>query len=430
VKEMTDSSSIPYGLYFVFPIIWVAILMLFSVYDGRKNIKAFDEFLYVTFGSTLAAVTLAGTLFLTYRDTSRFLFLSFVVLAYLFLIFWRVVARIGFTISSRRIPSRQNVLIVGCGKIGQEVFKQINNLPTSTFGIVGYLDDNPNAHVDSGKILGTLNDARNVIIEQNISDVIIALPQKAHERSNQLVVALHDLPVKVLVVPDYLHLALHTAMIDDFAGLPMLDLRAPALSDYQRMVKRSFDILISILVLPFSLIISIFISFAIYTEDKGPLLFKQKRVGENGRLFTMYKFRTMRKDAESQTHLVEQYDSNGNLIHKTSNDPRVTRVGLFLRRKSLDEIPQLINVLKGDMSLVGPRPELPYLVDKYELWQRKRFTVPQGITGWWQIHGRSDKPMHLHTEDDLYYVQNYSLFLDIYILFKTVIVVLGGKGAY
>jgi lipopolysaccharide/colanic/teichoic acid biosynthesis glycosyltransferase len=171
------------------------------------------------------------------------------------------------------------------------------------------------------------------------------------------------------------------------------------------------------------------IAIAILLDDHGPVLFRQKRVGVNGHPFTMYKFRTMRPDAEILQFQVNRYDE-GNLIHKHRNDPRVTRVGRFLRHFSLDELPQFINVLIGNMSLVGPRPELPYLVENYQDWQRKRFTVPQGVTGWWQIHGRSDKPMHLHTEDDLYYVQNYSLWLDIQILVRTVWTILRGKGAY
>jgi lipopolysaccharide/colanic/teichoic acid biosynthesis glycosyltransferase len=117
-------------------------------------------------------------------------------------------------------------------------------------------------------------------------------------------------------------------------------------------------------------------------------------------------------------------------VHKRPNDPRVTRIGRIIRRTSLDELPQLINVLKGDMSLVGPRPELPWLVAQYDYWQHKRFAVPQGITGWWQVNGRSDNLMHLNTQDDLYYIRNYSLWMDLYILLKTPWVVLRGKGAY
>jgi len=269
-----------------------------------------------------------------------------------------------------------------------------------------------------------------LISEQKVDDVIIALPQRAHEKVNRLVSTLHDLPVKVWVIPDYFHLALHKANIEEFAGIPMLDLRAPALTDYQRLLKRGFDLVLTLFLMPVSLLIMGIIALMIRLEGPGSVIFRQKRVGENGRLFDMYKFRTMVADAENLRHTVETTDSDGQLIHKSDRDPRVTRVGRILRKTSMDELPQLLNILRGEMSLVGPRPELPYLVERYEPWQRKRFAVPQGITGWWQVNGRSDKPMHLNTEDDLYYVQNYSLLLDIQILFKTILVVLRGKGAF
>jgi lipopolysaccharide/colanic/teichoic acid biosynthesis glycosyltransferase len=138
----------------------------------------------------------------------------------------------------------------------------------------------------------------------------------------------------------------------------------------------------------------------------------------------------MVRNAEELQSQVEKLDDAGNLIHKTKDDPRVTRIGRFLRRFSLDELPQLFNILAGSMSLVGPRPEMPYLVERYQPWQRKRFAVPPGLTGWWQVSGRSDRPMHLHTEDDLYYIQNYSIWLDLQIIVRTIWVVLVGKGSY
>jgi len=138
----------------------------------------------------------------------------------------------------------------------------------------------------------------------------------------------------------------------------------------------------------------------------------------------------MIRNADQLSVAVEKRDASGNLIHKTKDDPRVTRTGRLLRRLSLDELPQLFNVLAGTMSLVGPRPEMLQLVEKYQPWQRKRFAIPPGMTGWWQVNGRSDKPMHLHTEDDLYYIQNYSIWLDIQILARTAWTVIFGKGAF
>jgi len=196
------------------------------------------------------------------------------------------------------------------------------------------------------------------------------------------------------------------------------------------MSKRVFDLLLGTLALLFTAPLMMLAAVMIYLEDGSPVIFRQKRVGRDGRLFEIYKFRTMVKDAERLQLQVEQRDRDGNVIYKIRNDPRVTRVGRVLRRFSLDELPQLFNVLAGTMSLVGPRPELPALVANYESWQHKRFTVPPGMTGWWQIHGRSDRPMHLHTEDDLYYIQNHSIWLDLQIILRTLWVVILGKGAY
>jgi len=324
----------------------------------------------------------------------------------------------------------QRILVLGAGPVGQEIRNRINEHAYLNINFTGFLDDNQQKKKNNPEILGSLDDTRALIKDSQITDVIIALPSRAYQRINQLVQDLQDLPVKVWVVPDYFQFALHHAKVEDFLNIPMLDLRAPALSENQRMIKRIFDLVFGILMTLFALPLMGLISLLILSDDGLPILFKQKRVGENGRLFTMCKFRTMVKNAEQIRRQVEQSDEKGNIVHKFQNDPRVTRLGSILRRLSFDELPQLFNVLRGTMSLVGPRPELPYLVEKYQSWQRKRFAIPQGMTGWWQIHGRSDKPMHLHTEDDLYYVQNYSIWLDIQILVRTVWIVIRGKGAY
>ena len=420
----------PAALYGIFPLAWVAVFSLLSVYDGRRNLRFSDELGNLTLGALLAGVSLAGALYLSFRDVSRFLFLVFFMLNYIFLIAWRVGYRAIVRARSGRKGTQRVVLIIGAGTVGRRLQDQILKNPEAQLKIAGFLDDNPVKRQQNKDIYGTLADACRIIEAQHIDDVVIALPLRAHKKINMLIKDLHNLPVKVWVIPDYFQMALFKATVEDFSGIPMLDLRAPALNDYQRLVKRAFDLFFCLLAAPVSLIPMAVIALLIRLEGEGPVIFKQERVGENGRLFITFKFRTMVPNAEQMREQVEQHDETGHIIHKLPDDPRVTRVGRFLRRTSLDELPQLVNIIKGDMSLVGPRPELPYLVDLYEPWQRKRFAVPQGLTGWWQINGRSDLPMHLNTEYDLYYVQNYSIFLDIEIIIKTVWVVLNRKGAF
>jgi exopolysaccharide biosynthesis polyprenyl glycosylphosphotransferase len=238
------------------------------------------------------------------------------------------------------------------------------------------------------------------------------------------------MPVRVRVVPDFFDLTFFRATIEDYAGFPLIGLRDSAIDSTDRVIKRLFDLALGTLTLIAVAPVMAITAIAIRLDSPGPALFRQQRVGENGKLFTIYKFRSMYVNAEARQAEVLRRNGNRQVIYKQPDDPRVTAVGRFIRRTSIDELPQLFNVLKGEMSLVGPRPELPWLVEKYENWQRKRFAVPPGITGWWQINGRSDRPMHLNTDDDLYYIQNYSPLLDLVILWRTIGAVLKGKGAY
>jgi exopolysaccharide biosynthesis polyprenyl glycosylphosphotransferase len=430
LETIPSPVELPALLYAAFPLLWTGILLVFSVYDGRRNLRVAAELGSLTIGSALATISLAGVLYLSYRDVSRALFLLAAGLAYLSLVGWRLLARLAFRRGGLHARTHR-VVIMGAGLVGRQLQEQIRRNRLFGLELVGFLDDKDQTDpISQSDILGPLDSIRRVVIERNIADVIIALPRSAYERLNQAVSLLHDLPVRVWVIPDYFSLTLHHAQVEDFAGIPMLDLRAPALTEYQRMVKRAFDLTISLLALPVALPLMALSALAIKLEDGGPVLYRAARAGENGQIFNMLKFRSMIPDADKLLHTIAQADSSGKLIHKLPNDPRVTKVGRFLRSTSLDELPQLFNILRGEMSLVGPRPELPQLVEKYDLWQRKRFAVPQGLTGWWQINGRSDKPMHLHTEEDLYYVQNYSIWLDLQILVRTAWVVLRRKGAF
>lgn len=424
-----ETVHLPVHLYVIAPFLWVLVLLVISAYDPKHTYKAADEFQRVAFGTMLAALCFAGFLYLTSREVSRWLFVLFAAFNFSFLLGWRTVARLLWR-WSRVPPVCRRVLVIGAGEVGQRVACMIEKYAWTGLEFVGYLDDCPVEQGEGLPVLGTLDEVARVVHECKVEEVVIALPRQAYARLDSLVATLHELPVQARIVPDYFALALYRASAEDFAGIPMINLRTPALNDFQRLMKRLFDLVVGGAMTIAALPIMAVVALAIKLDSPGPVLFRQQRVGENGRLFTMYKFRTMVDGAEQLQEQVNEVDEQGHIIHKKPDDPRVTRVGRFLRRFSLDELPQLFNVLKGDMSLVGPRPELPWLVEKYEPWQRKRFAVPQGITGWWQVNGRSDKPMHLHTEDDLFYIQNYSLWLDLKILWKTLWVVLLGKGAY
>ncbi len=431
IETIAEVPNFSVVIYIIFPMIWVSVFAIYSVYDGKRNIRIVDEFASLTQATLVAAVSMAGILYFTYRDVSRALFIIFVLSTFLVMVIWRSIARLYFRTVREGLAKQQRVLIAGAGMVGRDMQTKLMEHQDLNLRLIGFLDDDPEKRrKEPNLILGSLADARSAVVRYQIDNFVIALPLRTYERTNQLVSDLLDLPVKVWIIPDYFSVALRHAVIEDFAGIPMLDLRAPALDEYQRMLKRGFDLIVTSFLLIPLLPTLILISLLILLVDGWPVLFFQKRVGENGRLFNFIKFRTMQRDAEQVKKDVEFMDEEGNLIHKRPDDPRVTPLGRFLRRFSLDELPQFFNVLEGNMSLVGPRPELPELVERYQPWQRQRFTVPQGLTGWWQINGRSDKPMHLHTEDDLYYVNHYSIWLDIEICVRTIWIVLRGRGAY
>jgi exopolysaccharide biosynthesis polyprenyl glycosylphosphotransferase len=409
--------NLPWILYIIFPLIWVGILTILAAYDTERNPSINNVLAIVTLSSFISGVFLAGVLYLTYRDTSRFLFLLFFLMATGGLIFWRLIAQMIIA-RTRTIAKTAKILVVGDNDITRELASNLHSSArTVEIMTANYPQDEAVTRI-----------IEKVSVEE-FQEIIISITGVVRPVVNELVGKLHRLPVKVWVIPDYFQLTLHKAVFSEYGGMPLLDLRTPALSYDQRVVKRAFDLVIVLMLLPAVIPLMLILAILVRFDSPGPILLRQRRVGENGAIFPMYKFRTMVSNAESLRPLVESY-KDGQLIHKQSNDPRVTRLGKFLRRWSLDEVPQVFNVLKGEMSLVGPRPELPYLVDRYETWQLIRFSVPQGITGWWQVNGRSEKPMHLNTADDVYYVQNYSILLDAYILLKTIGVVFHGKGAF
>jgi exopolysaccharide biosynthesis polyprenyl glycosylphosphotransferase len=428
-----EMARVPLPVYGLVAVIWTLIFMVLSLYNPNRVFRAIDEFQLVVLATTLAGLTFAGTLYLTYREIPRYLFLYFVLIDLALLTIYRAVLRAFFRLRRSHHQGMTRVLIIGADSLGREVAQALEEYRYMGLETLGFLAEDfqrQGAMIEGLPVLGTLDQACNVVEDYDIEEVIIALKHHDRSRLANLIAELQKYPVRVKVVPDFFDLAFPRAHVGVFAGIPMIGLREPAIDDFQRFVKRLFDLVTTTALLLLIWPLLLLIAALIKLDSPGPIIFKQQRVGENGRTFWMYKFRSMVVGAEELWHEVTRLNEDGEIIHKVRDDPRVTRIGRWLRRTSFDELPQLFNVLKGDMSLVGPRPEMPWLVERYEPWQRKRFAVPQGLTSWWAISGRSDKPLHLHIEDDLYYIQNYSLLLDLQILWKTIGLVLKGKGAF
>jgi exopolysaccharide biosynthesis polyprenyl glycosylphosphotransferase len=439
-------------LYLTIAVIWAVAFLALDVYNPARALRYIDDVQAVVIATTIATLLFAGVAYLFFRELSRLLFFYFYIGDLLVLALWRGLARVLLRVRPGLWPGRKrNVLIVGAGPVGLEIAQALQEQQWTQLEPVGFVDDafeekptrqasgvdleRGKAEIEKLPILGPLSTTAQLVRSHQIDEVIIALPLRAHERLMELVVALQELPVNIRLVPDVLDLVFIRASVEEFAGLPLIGLREPAIDGVDRLVKRCFDVVVAGTTLVLFSPVMLLTALAIKLDTPGPALYCGQRVGEGGRLFWMLKFRTMMEGAEEkETQLAikaEGTDEGPPIFDKRPDDPRVTRMGHILRRTSLDEMPQLVNVLKGEMSLVGPRPELPWLVQRYLPWQRKRFAVPQGMTGWWQVNGRSSRGEHQQrVEDDLYYIRNYSLLLDLRILWKTIGSVIRGEGAF
>jgi exopolysaccharide biosynthesis polyprenyl glycosylphosphotransferase len=410
------------------------VLLLFPVvfyfhglYRQRTTRSRVDEAVSVLLGVLLGTVLLSGVVSwyrpsllpgsIEYFTYSRAFIAFFAALELVLVVPTRSVVRWVLFSASVHAGKPQRTLIVGAGQLGVEIAEKL--LANRDYGVevVGFVDDDP---AKAGRtllglpVLGTTRDVERIVASTRADQVYVALPLEAHRKMMRVLQAVGAECVEVKLVPDILQYAAIKATLEDLDGTPIINLTQVPLQGWNSLVKRVVDIAFSAVGLLVLAPLFPFVALIIWLEDRGPIFYKQERMGLDGRSFEIWKFRSMRVDAEATTGPVWAVES----------DPRRTHFGGFLRRWSLDELPQLWNVLQGEMSLVGPRPERPSFV--YEFKQHLpqymlRHRVKAGITGWAQVHGwRGNTSVRKRLEYDLYYVENWSLGLDFQILWMTI----------
>lgn len=428
--ELSDYALFAVILSILLPITF----KLDGVYNGRRGQSWFDQMYGIVNATAKGTIVLLALTF-AFRPLvySRLLFLEAAVLIVLLTGISRLVKGVVEARLRRRGIGVDRVLIVGGGEVGRTVIRTIVARPELGFQIVGLVDDNPDkGHTDIGRVkgLGDLNKLPEIVDHEGIDQVIITLPWMHHRKIMGIVHECERKRVQARIVPDLFQMSLSRVNVDDLGGVPLIGVHKTTISRGKRIVKRAIDVVLAtvggVLALPLMAILAC----AIRLDSSGPAVFRQLRVGKGGRQFWCYKFRSMHEGAEDERDRLEALNERDGAAFKIKDDPRRTRVGRWLRRSSMDELPQIYNVLRGDMSLVGPRPPLPEEVTQYEAWQLCRLEVAPGITGLWQVSGRSNLTFDDQCLLDIYYIENWSPYLDIKILLRTVPVVFTGDGAF
>jgi exopolysaccharide biosynthesis polyprenyl glycosylphosphotransferase len=415
-------------------LLWLALFKLFGLYEEKRFSAIIDELAALFLGVSLSTLLLLGFLFLN-RELwfSRLLVINAWGIAFVLL----SLSRLLLFYISRWLRGlgwrRRNVLILGAGEMGQLLAYKLVKDKTLGYRAIGFVDDDPakqHLTLHGLPVLGNSRAVKELIAKHKISEVIFASSKFPAEKILDVITESERSGIEFKLVPGILELIASRLDIDELGGVPLLTVSEIRLKGLSAIIKRLTDLILSLFCL--ALISPILLVFGLLVKltSKGPVFFVQPRVGLDGQTFPMYKFRSMIKDAEQLFPQLEPLSEVDGNLFKMKNDPRMTPLGKFMRRWSIDELPQLFNVLLGHMSMVGPRPPLPREVSKYTPWHFKRLRVRPGITGLWQTSGRSLIPFEEMVRLDVYYIENWSLWLDCKILLRTIPVVLFGSGAY
>jgi exopolysaccharide biosynthesis polyprenyl glycosylphosphotransferase len=418
----------------VFYFYWLIIFIFFGMYRTWFASSRFDEI------STLFKTTFVGIFIIFFvifisdflegvESSNRILIFIYWVFLFVFVSIGRLFIRSfqrGLLIKG---IGRRNALIVGFNSKAHEVHDQILEHPALGLDIEAYVavnKENVGKLYKNVKVKGSLEELLDIVYKTHASEVIIALEREDHDLLVDIISKLENKGIGLKVVPDLYEILSGQARTSQLYGIPLIDIMPELMPEWEKKLKRISDVIISFIILVLTLPLNIFVALLIKLDSKGPILFKQERIGMNNKKFKIYKFRSMYQDAEKNT----------GPVWSTKDDPRVTRIGKIIRQLRIDEIPQMFNVLKGEMSLVGPRPERPYFVEQLSQqipYYRRRLKVRPGITGWAQVKHKYDESIEdvkVKLRYDLFYIENMSLRMDIKILARTILVVMFGKGHY
>ncbi len=436
IYHLSYFRSVPYtleqflGIGVAASVIYLIVFNYSHLYERESSLLHVAETRRLLLAWAFGGLILLGFSFYTRAlDFSRLMITSSLVISFFFLLVVRaIVYQVGLKMLTSGKPYRL-AAIFGAGIVGRHLYKRIFHSPALGIKVLGFLDDDTTlwgksifireVNQNNGNfVLGGFDKIEALVKEKGLGEVFVALPSATYQRNLEIVDYCRKLGLKVSVVPPTYGNLMHKLDVRELGGIPVIQEKEIRPKYVYPVIKRIFDLILStvavVILSPFFIAISI----AVKLDSEGPILFKQKRIGKNGKEFDFYKFRSMHVTANPY-----------GLTPTSSSDPRITKFGRWLRRSSLDELPQFFNVLRGDMSLVGPRPEMPFIVATYNEEQRERLKVKPGITGVWQISAVRGEPIHANMEYDLFYIEHRSLLLDFIIIVKTIGTAIRGIGA-
>jgi exopolysaccharide biosynthesis polyprenyl glycosylphosphotransferase len=431
LAALSDDPAVQTGLAYRFDVVMIPLFLgVFAVYGLYRGVRRrISTSVFSDLRNILHALIISGfiyTLVAYVAENNRHHELSVAAIATmcgLAMVTVPLARMAAFGVVGRDSLGTMPVIVVGTGKLAQTVASHLRAHPNVQF--VGFVDDDPLGRAD---LLGQLDELPALCHRFQVARVVVCFSRTHPERTSEMLKGLAG-QVAVSIVPRYYELLTARSHVEDLSGLPMLDIAPTSLSVGARFLKRSFDLAVSSVALlvaaPFLAVIAVMIK----VTTPGPIFFRQQRTGRNEQPFAVLKFRTMYRDAESRRRELEHLNEMDGPLFKVQDDPRVTRVGRGLRRTSLDEFPQLINVWKGDMSLVGPRPFVVAEAMEIEGWARKRFEVRPGMTGLWQVSGRNELSHLELCRLDYLYVASWTFWWDMEILWRTPRAILRGRGA-